>query len=88
MSDESLSELQREWRQRITSDIEGIRSQLSAIARQLSDQRDYYVTQRDHDELESRVKQIEADRQKLAGMVVVINAVIAIGVWIAGKLWK
>lgn len=88
MNDESLSELQREWRKRITDDIAELRTLMSALVKELSEQRDEYVTQREHDDHEQRLKKLEADRQKFTGAVIILNVIGGFALWVIGKFWK
>ena len=92
MSEDSLSELQREWRQRITGDIDALKRMVEGIATKLNEQRDDYVRRREHDELEARLKAIEADRQKVMGgvtvVVIVLQIVGAVVMWALGKFLK
>lgn len=92
MSEDSLSELQREWRQRITGDIDALKRMVEGIATKLNEQREDYVRRREHDELEARLKAIESDRQKVMGGVTVVviglQIVGAVVMWALGKFLK
>lgn len=88
MTDESLSAMQKEWRDRVAKDIERITVGIDDINRRLSTYRDEFVKQRDHDELREQVQDLRADRQKFTGIIIALQIVGGVVLWLAGKLWK
>jgi translation initiation factor 6 (eIF-6) len=86
--DQSLSELQREWREGIKLSIAEMRVQLAEISRLLAQQREEYVKQKTHDELEERVKKLESDKQRFIGAMVVLNVIGAFVLWLFDHLVK
>ena len=86
--DNSLSELQREFREGVKLGMAELRVQISEISRMLAQQREEYVKQKTHDELEERVKKLESDKQRFIGAMVVLNVIGAFVLWLFDHLVK
>jgi translation initiation factor 6 (eIF-6) len=86
--DQSLSELQREWREGIKVSIADMRVQLAEISRLLAQQREEYVKQKFHDDLEERVKKLESDKQRFIGAMIVLNVIGAFVFWLFDHVIK
>jgi hypothetical protein len=83
-----IAELQKEWRNSVTTSIANLESKVDLILIQMSDIRIEYARSYELQDVSKRVAQLESDRAKIIGAAVLLNAIGMTVLWLLGKFWK
>lgn len=87
-----IAELNREWRREMIDALKEVRVQIAHLTETLTKIREEFAKSGELQELEKRMdtleREHEKDKAKLMGGYVVVQVIVAIGVWIAAHYWK
>ena len=83
-----IAELQKEWRNTVTSSIHQNDEKLDKILDQLSEIRMDYVKNDEFKSLKGQVYELQSDKHKIIGAAVILNAVGIAVLWLVTKLWN
>ena len=88
MSDERVEELQKELRNRLNLDLTELKSGQLAILARLEAMNEKCAKKEHVDALEARIGQLESDRAKIIGGMVILQIIGGLALFILGKIWK
>jgi hypothetical protein len=88
MSDNELTEMQREWRASVASSIHSTEAKVDLLLAKMNAMQLEYVRHNHFDAIATRVAALEGDRQKVIGAAVLLNALGAIVLYLITKFWK
>lgn len=77
-SEETLAQMQREWRQTVLDNLSELKRTVETIRKEMHDFRLTVALHADVVKLDERVGSLEKDKMKLIGAVVVLNALLAL----------